>query len=323
MTGKTYENLIEPYKVDLNQKEDLTSLIKNCDPKIIAFYAEKGGVGKTTLCLTLAHTLAATGKRVLIYDCDVQRSLTAWTFGINIELHAIKNPRHVNILDNIYTKLKKTYDGKDFKDSLYEQVNSDDLIVKPAHAVKIKENLYLVCGDRNTPILDEKIANTEAMTSEQFTLMHMPNQKSAKPYYSIVKTAQHYKVDYVFLDMNPYPGILNRCLLMSSHYIVIPAVLDFFCEAMMNMMRENLENWNAKTKNIINSTNRQGGAFPWPDHKPKFLGYIISIFMLYPESMPLPSESSMRNDWASVAGTSDLLVFSLLYLKTLLGISQF
>ena len=60
-------------------------------------YAEKGGVDKTTICVNLAFTLAAKGNRVLIYDCDVQRSLTAWAFGNNI---AADHGTTVNKVDN-------------------------------------------------------------------------------------------------------------------------------------------------------------------------------------------------------------------------------
>ena len=76
MVGLTLEELVKGLIVDLNQTDSLPQT--NPSSKIVAFYAEKGGVGKTTLCLTLAQTLAGTGKRVLVYDCDVQRSLTAW-----------------------------------------------------------------------------------------------------------------------------------------------------------------------------------------------------------------------------------------------------
>ena len=76
----TDKELMAKFKIKLDSRENLEEVsVRN--PKIISFYAEKGGVGKTTTCLNLAHTFAKNGKRVLIYDCDVQRSLTAWTFG--------------------------------------------------------------------------------------------------------------------------------------------------------------------------------------------------------------------------------------------------
>jgi cellulose biosynthesis protein BcsQ len=294
MVGLTLEELVKGLIVDLNQTDSLPQT--NPSSKIVAFYAEKGGVGKTTLCLTLAQTLADTGKRVLVYDCDVQRSLTAWIFGNNIE---INHSKQVNPLDNLIRNLNFNKDH--FEPSLYEQVVSVTENVKPAHAVKIKKNLYLVCGDRDTPNLDEKIANQETMSSDEFSgIISIPNQLSGRPYHAIMKTAEYYKVDYVFLDMNPYPGVLNRCLLMSSHYIIIPTLLDFFCESMMNMMIKNLENWEKTTKRIIPSTKRVGGRIHWPNHKPKFLGYITSIFIL-PNSMPTPSVFSSRDTWTSEA----------------------
>ncbi|GHU74204.1 chromosome partitioning protein ParA [Clostridia bacterium] len=43
--------------------------------KKLAFYNNKGGVGKTTSCINVAYALAEMGKRVLVADCDVQRNL--------------------------------------------------------------------------------------------------------------------------------------------------------------------------------------------------------------------------------------------------------
>jgi chromosome partitioning protein len=42
----------------------------------LTFYCEKGGVSKTTGVLNLAYCLRRRGKRVLIIDCDPQKSLT-------------------------------------------------------------------------------------------------------------------------------------------------------------------------------------------------------------------------------------------------------
>jgi len=298
MTDYTIENIINGLRINVHQNQNSDSL-QVSNPKIIAFYAEKGGVGKTTSCLTLAHTFAARGKRVLIYDCDVQRSLTAWCFGNNIEFDYGKT---VNKIDNFIKNLQ--HDKNFFSITLYDQVDNDNSL-KPAYALNITENLYVVCGDRQMPLLDEKISNMETITSEAINSLFgssIPNQKSGRPYHAIMKTANHYKIDYVFLDLNPYPGILNRCLLMSSNYIVIPVCLDYFCVEMMYMMKSNLEKWKTKTTEIINSTRREAGIYPWPNHSPKFLGYIINK-VCFPNSAPEPSEQSRFNDWPLYAGT--------------------
>lgn len=43
--------------------------------RIITFANQKGGVGKSTLCTLFANYLSKQGKRVLVLDCDVQRSI--------------------------------------------------------------------------------------------------------------------------------------------------------------------------------------------------------------------------------------------------------
>lgn len=43
-----------------------------------AITCEKGGVGKTSLCVGLACALGAFGRRVLVVDCDGQGSATRW-----------------------------------------------------------------------------------------------------------------------------------------------------------------------------------------------------------------------------------------------------
>ena len=42
--------------------------------KMIACYNNKGGVGKSTIVLNVAHSLAKRGKRVLVMDCDGQQN---------------------------------------------------------------------------------------------------------------------------------------------------------------------------------------------------------------------------------------------------------
>ncbi|MFI3312272.1 MAG: AAA family ATPase [Eubacteriales bacterium] len=50
--------------------------------KAIAYALQKGGVGKTSSCASVAVGLAMEGKKVLMVDCDPQGSL-AIAFGID------------------------------------------------------------------------------------------------------------------------------------------------------------------------------------------------------------------------------------------------
>jgi chromosome partitioning protein len=247
-------------------------------PKIISFYAEKGGVGKTTMCITLAHVFAAKDKKVLIYDCDVQRSLTAWLLGNNFEVYRNEHPNEPNPFDSFLTN-KFRFNSNIFARSLKEQVDNDDEI-KPAYAIQIKENLFLVQGSRELSSVDDRIA-TEENFNVAMTNMGMTGRKNdytGKLYHSIMKTAQAFDIDFVFLDMNPYPGNLNRCLIMCSNYFVIPVCLDYFCQEMLFQMRRNITQWDRKISSIIQFTNYPNALYPWPNHKPKLIGFIPNMF---------------------------------------------
>ena len=46
--------------------------------KKVVFANQKGGVGKSTLCILFANYLASKGKDVCIIDTDLQKSLTTY-----------------------------------------------------------------------------------------------------------------------------------------------------------------------------------------------------------------------------------------------------
>lgn len=59
----------------------------------IAVVNDKGGAGKTTVCIMLAQYLGQAGHNVLVHDTDVSGSAVAW--GKNAEYHGVELPYKV------------------------------------------------------------------------------------------------------------------------------------------------------------------------------------------------------------------------------------
>ena len=73
-----FGRLVKKSLAGLNRKCDYAENRKNGNQMIIALVHQKGGVGKTTLSINIAGTLAKKGKKVLYVDADPQGSALDW-----------------------------------------------------------------------------------------------------------------------------------------------------------------------------------------------------------------------------------------------------
>jgi len=277
------KDLKELQKEELNRRETelktRTSLrsVAKTNPKMIVLYAEKGGVGKTTLCHTLAHMFSQT-HRVLLYDVDSQRSATTWAFANELnsqpDIDGDLNRLIDRNFENFFNNSPERNPG-DFHKTLYDQVaDTDAENVKPAYAHQIRRNLFIVPGHRHTNLLDTEITTIEVLSAFN---PNVTNVKTGKPFRSIMKTAEEFKIDYVFVDLNPNTGTLNQRLIMTSHFLIIPTIPDFFSYEMMKSMNDNLDEWQSSLDMYRIGANASN--YKLPDHTVKFLGFILNRYV--------------------------------------------
>lgn len=167
--------------------------------KIISFANQKGGVGKSTLCIQLAFYLQEKGKQVLVIDLDPQGNTSSRVA-----------PR--TVLEDESVSLH--FDGTRAAELFHETVQD----LRPTVCA---ENLHLI----HSPINDTELAEVEQLPLDQIT----------RPTKHLAEFLQNY--EYVLVDCPPnLSRKLTAALALSTH-VVIPAKIDgFSIEGVENMI---------------------------------------------------------------------------------------
>ena len=136
-------------------------------PVIVTFANQKGGVGKTTLCVLFAHYLAAKGVRVRILDCDRQMSVVRRRKA-DIDRYGEDavpfpaDPEKVGNAEEVYDMVEKIFGNQDYEVTLIDTpglvlnepnkliLQNSDLIVTPFHYDKMtlsSTSTFIMCLD--------------------------------------------------------------------------------------------------------------------------------------------------------------------------------
>jgi cellulose biosynthesis protein BcsQ len=221
--------------------------------KIISLFNNKGGVGKTTYLYHIAHLLSDKYK-VLMIDCDSQCNLSSYC-----------------LQDN---EIEKTW--KEQGNSIYRIV--EELIegigeFRKRKPLEIKKNLYLVPGDIEFSLFEDKLANTwiGARGGETSALRL---QAAVYRYidYLTNDPKMNMKFDIVLMDLGPNLGSLNRSLLISSDYFIVPVAPDLFSIRGTENLGKRIFDWSKEWEQTQEHTEKL--KFKIPLGKPKFLGYV-------------------------------------------------
>lgn len=230
--------------------------------KSVCFFNNKGGVGKTTLLCNLASFLAKEkGKSVLVLDADPQCNASAYLLEEN-QLESILRDGAHKSLDSFYEPIRK---GQGYPADLPTIVQSERFKVD------------LIVGDPKLSIREDLLATDWAATRNgeprgfqtTFAIRHLLSRLG--------------KYDFVFIDMGPSLGALNRSVLLGTDSFVMPLSVDIFSLMAIDNILKSFSSWKSALLDAIRKHREtEGDDFKINENpvewKLQFVGYVMQQY---------------------------------------------
>lgn len=186
--------------------------------KAVCFFTNKGGVGKTTLLCNLAGYLAKQkGLKIAVVDADPQANATQYMFSEDF----IEEVYDLEVAKTVYDYVRPVTQGKGFQDKLHLE-KSDTF------------GVHVVLGDPRLALVEDFLAADWGASGV----------RSLRSTYVFRQMLTHLrKYDYVFFDMGPSLGSINRAALIASDFFLIPISIDIFSVRAVTNISEWLSKW--------------------------------------------------------------------------------
>lgn len=192
--------------------------------KTVAFFNNKGGVGKTSLVYHLAWMFADHGVKVLAVDLDPQANLTAM------------------FLDE--ERLESLWPDDEHPDTAYGSIRpilrGIGDIAQP-HVEKIHPKLGLIAGDLGLSRFEDKL-------SDAWPRCHNRDESAFRTmtaFHRLVQRGTDWGADLVLIDVGPNLGAINRAALIASDQVCIPLAPDLFSLQGLKNLGPTLREWRA------------------------------------------------------------------------------
>lgn len=225
--------------------------------KTLAFFNNKGGVGKTTLVYHLAWMFADMGKRVVVADLDPQANLTSM-FLEESELEKLWDPDNEEH-QSIMAPLRPLIRGL------------GDIAATPFQ--KISPDIRLIPGDLN-------LSNFESNLSEAWGKCldrQEPAFRITSSLFRIVRqAAEEFDADLILIDVGPNFGAINRAALISADAVVVPLAPDLFSIQGLRNLGPTLRTWRQEWSRRL--VENPATDLLLPDGKMLPLGYVVLQF---------------------------------------------
>ena len=262
----------------------------------VAFFNNKGGVGKTSLVYHLAWMLGQFGRRVIAADLDPQANLTGMFLAETALEHLWRDGNH----DTIDSGVAPLFEG------------TGDIVDSPGIEV-IDEKIGLLMGDLALSRREDELSTQWPKCLDGDKRAFRVTTAFAR---LIARAGRDFGADLALLDVGPNLGAINRAALVASDWVVIPLAPDLFSLQGLRNVGPTLRDWRKAWRQ------RAGGKpesldIELPSGAMKPLGYVImrhSIRLSRPiqaygrwiDKMPLEyTRSVTESDSAPTPGSQD------------------
>lgn len=190
--------------------------------KSIVFFNNKGGVGKTTLlCNVAAYLALEKGKKVLVVDADPQCNSTSYAFSdAFVEDMYSKTKR-----ETIESFLQPVKRGKGYLEERIVPLQSP------------RFGFDFIAGDPNLALSEDLLAG-----DWDSACAGKPRGLQTTLVFSDL-AEQYSEYDYIFFDVGPSLGAINRSILIACDYFVIPMSVDVFSLMALSNIKLSLMKW--------------------------------------------------------------------------------
>lgn len=131
-------------------------------------------------------------------------------------------------------------------------------------------NLYIVPGDIDLSVFEDRLGDTWSSAATQE--ISLRTQIAIFRY--VTYAAEKIEADFVFYDLGPNLGALNRSVLGACDYFITPLSPDLFSIKGTQNLGNKFVVWNDEWKSILNRW-KDGKIDHLPKAAPKFLGYVL------------------------------------------------
>lgn len=206
--------------------------------KSIAFFNNKGGVGKTTLLCNLAAYLSINNsKKILIIDADPQSNSTAYLLE-DTQIEEVYNSEESSH-NNIYQYYESVSRGKGFseKKPFIKKSKRFKVDLLPGHPkFALREDLL-------SKDWSDGLSGSERGLQTTFTFKHL--------------LAQFNEYDFIFVDMGPSLGAINRSIILTTDYFLTPMSVDLFSIMAIENIKTSLDIWKDDLESALNTFYRK------------------------------------------------------------------